>query len=234
MMIIEPCEKCIPDSYDKVYDNIVTTCYAKDQNLFKLLLYTSLSAIDTEQRFMPVPLYCKSGKYENDKLCVAQVNRDFMYYMDKIKLCDTDLELSKHLKTTEYMFLKHVIKSNNTSLNYFDNTNEQIRCDDVWTNGNSILFTIDHPIQKQKRFDAAANVVHLFHGSGTHNWYSIMRNGLKNYSGTALMSCGQVHGPGIYLGGTMDISYAYCSKNNEVKQQQLHQQFDDISIMGCN
>jgi len=48
-----------------------------------------------------------------------------------------------------------------------------------------------------------------FHGSGPGNWHCILRQGLKNASGTILMTSGQAHGPGIYLATDSDTSAAY-------------------------
>lgn len=39
-----------------------------------------------------------------------------------------------------------------------------------------------------------------FHGSSSGNWHCILRQGLRNASGTKLMTAGQAYGPGIYLG----------------------------------
>jgi len=51
---------------------------------------------------------------------------------------------------------------------------------------------------------------HAFHGSGFFNWHSILRNGLRNLSGTSLMSAGQAYGPGIYLGAESGTSMGYA------------------------
>jgi hypothetical protein len=50
---------------------------------------------------------------------------------------------------------------------------------------------------------------YLFHGSPYHNWHSILRNGLKNYSGTDKMTTGAVHGKGIYLSNDLCMSAGY-------------------------
>lgn len=48
-----------------------------------------------------------------------------------------------------------------------------------------------------------------FHGSQTANWHCILRQGLKNASGTKLMTAGQAHGPGIYLARDAATSASY-------------------------
>jgi len=51
-----------------------------------------------------------------------------------------------------------------------------------------------------------------FHGSGSENWHSILRHGLKNASGTALQINGASHGDGIYLCKEASYSYGYSKK----------------------
>jgi hypothetical protein len=48
-----------------------------------------------------------------------------------------------------------------------------------------------------------------WHGSSCFNWHSILRHGLRNYSGTSMMSSGQVYGKGIYLANSLRTSQAY-------------------------
>eukprot|EP00670_Eutreptiella_braarudii_P011494 CAMPEP_0174319472 /NCGR_PEP_ID=MMETSP0810-20121108/8890_1 /TAXON_ID=73025 ORGANISM="Eutreptiella gymnastica-like, Strain CCMP1594" /NCGR_SAMPLE_ID=MMETSP0810 /ASSEMBLY_ACC=CAM_ASM_000659 /LENGTH=180 /DNA_ID=CAMNT_0015430031 /DNA_START=167 /DNA_END=709 /DNA_ORIENTATION=+ len=51
---------------------------------------------------------------------------------------------------------------------------------------------------------------YAFHGSGLGNWHSILRLGLKNFSGTEKQSHGAVYGPGIYMAvdGATALFYA--------------------------
>ena len=51
----------------------------------------------------------------------------------------------------------------------------------------------------------------LLHGSPFHNWHCILREGLKNMSGTKLMSSGDSYGPGIYLAGNSKMSSGHCT-----------------------
>lgn len=218
-MILSPCDNCIPASYSKIYGNLITDMYDKDINQFKLLLYTSLKAIDNKQRFIPVPKYCLSKQYEDTQIGKTEVSRDFSYYIGHISVSQNDKELYQRIKEKEFMFLKHIILSNNTRLNYFDDSKQSVidKTIDLWAPNDtrSIVFTVQHPADKQAKFDASSDVVHMFHGSSIYNWYSIMRNGLKNYSGTALMSNGQVYGPGIYLADNIGMAMGYCRTGDE-------------------
>lgn len=55
---------------------------------------------------------------------------------------------------------------------------------------------------------------YLFHGSSLDNWYSIIVNGLKNYSKTSNMKNGCTYGNGIYLSDQFSFSQTY-SKNKD-------------------
>lgn len=48
-----------------------------------------------------------------------------------------------------------------------------------------------------------------FHGSRVENWYSILRNGLRNASGTNLQLNGAAYGNGIYLATNAATSFGY-------------------------
>lgn len=52
-------------------------------------------------------------------------------------------------------------------------------------------------------------ITYLFHGSPFHNWHSIIRNGLKNYSGTNKMTSGAAYGNGMYFSDNLNISSKY-------------------------
>eukprot|EP01087_Luapelamoeba_hula_P009577 TRINITY_DN2483_c0_g1_i1.p1 TRINITY_DN2483_c0_g1~~TRINITY_DN2483_c0_g1_i1.p1 ORF type:complete len:656 (+),score=146.25 TRINITY_DN2483_c0_g1_i1:75-2042(+) len=51
---------------------------------------------------------------------------------------------------------------------------------------------------------------YAFHGSPIANWHSILRHGLKNYSGTASQANGAVYGPGIYMAVDSATSLGYA------------------------
>jgi ubiquitin-protein ligase len=213
-IVVEPCDGCFSKSFKVIYNNMIIGYYNKDPNLFKLILYTSLQALDKKDRFEPKPIYCTAGQFETEHM--KHISRSFDHYIKMINICTSDWMLKKLIGEKEYMFLRHTVQSNNTSLNYFDNnaSNSMIREKDVWENDNIILFSVNHPMEKQQRFDDSIDLVHMFHGSPISNWYSIMRNGLKNCSGTKMMTHGQAHGSGIYLGANIATSLGYCNNTS--------------------
>ena len=61
----------------------------------------------------------------------------------------------------------------------------------------------------QARREAAGGSFFAFHGSNVANWYSIMRNGLRSLSRTAMMANGAAYGEGVYLAANMSMSMGY-------------------------
>lgn len=53
-----------------------------------------------------------------------------------------------------------------------------------------------------------------FHGSRAENWHSILRNGLKNMSGTSMQLNGAAHGSGIYFACESATSFGYSSSGS--------------------
>lgn len=78
---------------------------------------------------------------------------------------------------------------------------------------------ISAPPERERRFQelkAQSGSTFAFHGSGAENWHSILRNGLKNASGTQLQVTGAAHGPGIYLATDSATSLGYASRGARI------------------
>ena len=69
---------------------------------------------------------------------------------------------------------------------------------------------------------------YLFHGSPFYNWHCILREGLKNMSGSSLMSTGDNNGSGIYLAEDSSISAHFCRyKDSQAKPAYLSSIFGE-------
>jgi hypothetical protein len=68
-----------------------------------------------------------------------------------------------------------------------------------------------HTFEALKRQHGASWV---FHGSRVENWHSIMRNGLRNFSGTKNQLNGQAYGSGIYLSPDASTSFGYSNMSS--------------------
>ncbi len=77
------------------------------------------------------------------------------------------------------------------------------------------LLCASHP--KHEATFAEAKAKHgsyfAFHGSGFFNWHGILRQSLKNASGTALQSSGAACGSGIYMALDSGVSAGYSGSN---------------------
>jgi ubiquitin-protein ligase len=72
------------------------------------------------------------------------------------------------------------------------------------------IFAIDYPYSVSKEFDIQKPEF-LFHGSSFSNWFEIIRSGIKNLSGTKLMTHGQVYGPGVYATDNCATALGYSN-----------------------
>jgi ubiquitin-protein ligase len=61
-----------------------------------------------------------------------------------------------------------------------------------------------------KQLDDKLKYYYLYHGSPFNCWNSIIKNGLKNMSGTRFMTTGAAFGNGIYASNDISVSYSYA------------------------
>lgn len=94
--------------------------------------------------------------------------------------------------------------------------------------------------EKEEKFQKYKNQYgsfYAFHGSGLCNWHAIMRNGLKNMSGTDGQLNGAAYGSGIYLAADSSTSFGYAAsgyvwenssflKNNNNNNQNKNNEYD--------
>lgn len=206
-------ETCL-DDYCYIYDdNYLVTKYKTDNLVFNLLVNTALACLQSPKRdliYNPKPKYYILTPDE-----ITKVKTELQQLLTKI-IIDADI-VSKFGKSV-YYFLKFTIITNNTNLLpsvlSFDKRKTMFELNTM----NSIYeknlqFDIIHSPQVEKRFkDIPLN--YLFHGSSSSNWYSILRNGLKNCSGTSLQANGAAHGNGIYLSDSLTFSASYSRKTH--------------------
>ena len=123
----------------------------------------------------------------------------------------TTQELKAELDKRDHMaypLLRWILTSNRAHLAKLK-TNEHISS--MSTKHQYLL--LSSPPAKERKFQEEKKKhgsFWAFHGSAFNNWHSILRNGLKNLSGTALMSTGAVYGNGIYLAADSNTSIGYA------------------------
>lgn len=230
------CPTCIDNHV--VNNNMVTIAYRKDPNIVKFLLLLSLDALDSTDRFTPFPTFKEDHKefktYGESVKYFANISREIDWWIDILdKVIDNsggDWNAYEQLGINAYRFIKFVIESNNTILGYFDTNfcaaNESdrmlLRDLNVWDNSDLIVFAVTHDADKEDLFNRAPKTTYLYHGSPSYNWHSILRNGLKNYSGSGKQSHGAAYGAGIYLASNNATSEGYSLRGKN--------QFTVISI----
>jgi ubiquitin-protein ligase len=143
---------------------------------------------------------------------------------------DSDLSLFDKIGNELYGFVKYVILTNKTDI-VFEKINsslyEYIDTDLHLDNNSLINFHVHHSDSVEAKFNSDPDPYYVYHGTLCKNWYSIMQNGLKNYSGTAMMKNGAAYGPGIYLAQNPELAFRYSAFNKDNKKIK-----DDMIIIG--
>jgi ubiquitin-protein ligase len=139
------------------------------------------------------------------------LKKDTQKYYDNliesiIKTCNYDIEIMANFSEDFYYIIRFFLLS---LKKYIFKTNLGEK---NLENSNFTCYKISHDYTIEKNFDNLVKINshdYLFHGSVIGNWYSILANGIKIYSGTNKMLNGQAHGPGIYLSDDFNVSSAY-------------------------
>jgi len=224
---ISSCDVCYDKFMISLTDNTITQNYNHDSLCVLLHLKIAISSLNSDRHktiFNPFPIV-----YNN-----FDVIRDiaFTYNEEQFIQAVTTSENDNILYTklgVLYGFIKYVLLSNKTYIRSEKIiTNNKIFDEDdglTFEKTKFLNFQIIHDDETEKMY--RTNIPYfLVHGSKLENWYSIMRNGLKNYSGTAQMVNGQAYGPGIYLSDKFNFSYGYSMK------YQKHTSNDKLCIIG--
>ena len=208
-------------------DQIVMSMIKESPEVFKFLVESSVIAInsrDCETRFEPFPARFLIGdskdRYIRGELTVLSGNKirkdihrlralaQGLGNIDKLikdtSVLKTEEELRYSLTDDLYYLIRFIVKSNCTHL-------EPVRLFDENQLNDVQQFKIRYTTDIEEAFNAKITNSHcfLFHGSGEQNWHSILRNGLKNCSGTKLQSNGAAYGSGIYLSDNYITSIGY-------------------------
>eukprot|EP01080_Neovahlkampfia_damariscottae_P012442 gene12442-6194_t len=106
-----------------------------------------------------------------------------------------------------YPFLRWIMASNRCFLKKLTKDKElsQMNCKHQYA-------LLSSTPEKEEKFLAAKKKYGSFyawHGSALSNWHAIMRNGLKNMSGTAGQRNGAAYGSGVYLAADSGTSFGY-------------------------
>lgn len=227
-------QECLYKYEELIVGDAVIEKVNSDPEKCKFLLASAIDAIGCERKydiFEPFPHHFLkyevdglergtvsklSGKNYDDAKNFILINKtlnginiDSIFKL--IKSLKTDLELSEKIGKNLYILIRFILMSCKVDITKNDDI-LGIKSDKFK------IYKIIHPVDKEEEFKQISNKVqssYLFHGSRWCNWYSILRNGLKNCSGSKLMVSGQAHGQGIYLSDDINLSYGYGLSNDK-------------------
>jgi hypothetical protein len=207
--MINNCDSCFHTFCQTAADNYVINSYNEDPTSFNFIVLTGITCLNSPKR--DVILNPKPEKIANYDELLKQINVENIDDINKtIFMNDSDIKLKDKLGIDVYYFIKFLLKSNITRIrtSSFDGKKEMPT---NLTNLNDILLiSVSNPPSIEEEFDKAEPLF-FFHGSAITNWYGILRNGLKNCSGTNMQSHGAAYGNGIYLSDNLAVSLSYTA-----------------------
>ncbi|AYV75611.1 MAG: polyADP-ribose polymerase [Terrestrivirus sp.] len=239
---IGSCEEsgiCFDNFCENVTDNIISDYIKRDKLVLLLLVKTAIECIKSDRVdkvFNPRPSFCKSIT-EIQKLKKDIIDNDLYSKIKELKLDSIeDSFVHKKLGKKMYGLVKYIIITNKTHIiaekienvkaHELFKTNE-LDIDNKTCNLQDFLnFSIVSYNESEvfNNIDNGGKPFYVYHGSNIACWYSIMRNGLKNYSGTDMMVNGAVLGKGIYFATDPRTAFGYSHRHVGSE--------DDIIILG--
>jgi ubiquitin-protein ligase len=169
---------------------------------FKLRLSFDSFSVLPPADFSPCPNYLGQTQNDSYNLLKENIPKDFNAFWNKVRFCENDKTIENKYGLIIYGWIKFTFKSNLLSLSV--ETSIKIP--------NKLVIRVEHPTDYSSRNtdDSISKNRLYFHGSNYQNWYSIINNGLKNYSGTKKCVNGSSYGHGIYLASDCELSLTYA------------------------
>lgn len=215
---IRTCDDCDDIKIQLVTDDVITNLYKDDKIVFNMLILSAYACMKHPKKidiFKPFPKFFKS--FESMELGLTYNYENFKDLLTIVQSAKSDADLENKIGHFDYSFLKFIILTNITDIKsdiLFSENNknifEQTEIENIFEQNETITFQVRHNKLIDEKFNSEMPQ-YLFHGSTLSNWYSILRNGIKNFSGTNMMIHGQAYGPGVYLSDDLGISYSYGS-----------------------
>ncbi len=206
-------ELCILQSNSLPLDNFVVDYIRNNKEESNLLFMLYINSEDND-------IFADNKPFNNNKIIkdreniVTDLKKLFndeinLFEMDQIELTDSMLH-DMFISPYTYELLKFMFKNINMEFKY---DSELVNLFKQSQNGIKV-YKFHHSKESNPEFykeENINNIQYLFHGSNSKNWFSILFNGLKNYSGTSKMRNGNSYGNGIYLSNSIELSSGYSS-----------------------
>lgn len=233
---------------------------SRDEERFRILINSIADACENVGRFDPNPevhfprIYGENASIDDVRefIIIMSSKKDGKTFLDRtinffVVRRKTDMNYKEGIYMNETIRKKEMFLKLIYFFVFYSNTN----IEKVYSSANVIGWKVDTFYDKKRDFSRIPGEEKiLYHGTAPNCIYSILRNSLKNCSGTDLMTSGAVYGNGIYLSGQVGFSngYAVCGGNGRwryilvVKTKNLNekttgnliyvQQPEDILICG--
>lgn len=197
--------------YSYVTSNTITDRYKSDSLALSLQICLSLCTL-TNIRTGHIIKSLPENLHHNIPYSISTVQNLY----DCIEKSHGDMELCEKIGVNCYGVIKYFLSLNKLSISSISDS--IIKSTDllVPNSKKSYIFAIDYPYSLSKDFDNNPPEF-LFHGSCFSNWFEIVRSGIKNFSGTKLMTHGQAYGPGIYTTDSCNMALSYSHDTSGFK-----------------
>ncbi len=222
-----------------ILDNDVTDFIKGNYEIFKFHINTTIQTVNSPEVLAmldPFPNHFLKSEYKNELVKIKKKRgsllklqlsaTEFEQYnkakdipaiknilngldLEKIKkdIIDSypsDPLMAEKLGKSTYLLLRFIIKSCCLDLTKDSGVS------------NLSIYKITHPFyvenQFAKKVETESNTKsYLFHGSSSHCWYSILRNGIKVLSNTSMQKNGAAHGSGIYTSDNYQFASGYAN-----------------------
>lgn len=193
-------------------DDYLSTKFNEQENVSKFLLETAYNAVTSPKCadiYTPYPNTSKKVEKDNSKIVKKLIVKKLQEYFAANTINDLfdilgsleDEEIIEMVGKEVYAFAKYTLMVNK----FLMKPVQMFKANKLQT------FEVFHD---KGEFDERVKVEghsFLYHGSGLQNWYSIMMNGLKVFSGTKMMANGAAYGKGIYLSDMCHFSSGYSA-----------------------
>ncbi len=214
-------EECITNWYYTPTDDLIYNTYKNDNKKLMFLVNLTIGGLFFKYAgdvYNPLPKIKNCLTIESIKNAVP--TSTILNESNKFDDCTNEYELFLKCTQHEYSFYKNAMLSNHFSILPV-NINDGIK-DDV------TIFSINYDAEKENEYANKASS-YLFHGSSLPCWYSIVKNGIKNMSGTKFQACGAAYGNGIYLSDSYNFSLGY-SRNNQIEGFHVESQIQVVAV----
>ncbi len=134
---------------------------------------------------------------------------DLNYLINNIYETPSDKLIKEKYGNDVYYFLRFIFKSCKYDITTI---NDELTIYKIISNEHD-----EQEFQKQVSINNNTTCL-LYHGSNNARWYSIIRNGLINASGTNMMANGASYGYGIYMSDSYKFALNYSLKNHSANQ----------------